>query len=271
MNSRKDHQDRWITGVVGLTVVLLIVGYGSRPIFFLFLLLIIFLVLKEFYNLVSGNHSSRFLGIILGLTLTGGFFALEKSTLIATMTGIGFFLCLLFIITLQNSETANPDLGKHLIGIFIIAFLLSHLIWLRDLKEGPLWIFFLLSVVFAGDTFALYGGKFWGYHKLSPKISPGKTVEGAVSGLIGSSLGGILFALFFFPDFSKIVIVPLSIIIGILGQLGDLWESALKRKAMVKDSGWLLPGHGGFLDRGDSILFTAPFLYYFILFQEGSL
>jgi phosphatidate cytidylyltransferase len=271
MSSWKDHQKRWITGVVGLILILFIIGYASKPIFFLFILLLNFLVLKEYYDLSSCKFNSRFLGIALGLTLTGVFFTLDKSALIGTMSGIVFFLVLFSILKFHGSGNTDTDLEKHLVGIFLISFLLSHLIWLRDLNQGKLWIFFLLSVVFTGDTFALYGGKFWGYHKLSPKISPGKTVEGTISGLVGSCLGGILFASFFFPHLSKIVLMPLSIILGIFGQIGDLWESVLKRKAMVKDSGWLLPGHGGFLDRMDSILFTAPFLYYFILLKEGSL
>ena len=257
--------------MVGLTVVLVVVGYASKPIFFLFIFLINFLALKELYGLISCNRSSKFLGIALGLSLTGGFFALEKSALFAVMTGIVFSLCFFSVVTFPDSDTSNPELEKHLVGIFIMAFLLSHLIWLRNLKQGQLWIFFLFSVVFTGDTCALYGGKLWGHHKLSPKISPGKTVEGALSGLIGSCLGGSLFALFFFPNFPIMILGPLLVILGILSQIGDLWESVLKRKAMVKDSGRLFPGHGGLLDRVDSILFTAPYLYYFILLQGWSL
>ena len=129
-------------------------------------------------------------------------------------------------------------------------------------------VFFLLTIIFSGDTFAFYGGKLFGKHKLSPKISPGKTQEGAILGLLGSILGGLVFAFFFFPESSFLVIIFLAGIVGILGQLGDLWESVLKREAKVKDSGNCLPVHGGVLDRIDSLFFSAPFLFYVLIFQE---
>lgn len=264
----KDHQNRLITGVVGIIVVALIVGYGSKPIFFLFMVLIQTLALKEFYALVTHKRSAKVLGIAAGVALTGGFFILEKPIMIAAMAGIGLILCLSSLVSFQKSKTLHADLEGQVVGTFIIAFFLSHLVWLRDLEQGQLWIFFLFSVVFACDTCALYGGKFFGSHKLSPNISPGKTVEGTVAGLIGGCLGGLVFGMVAFPHLAKIAFVALSIMLSILGQMGDLWESALKRKAGVKDSGSLLPGHGGFLDRVDSLLFAAPFLYYCIMFCE---
>ena len=120
MNNWKDHQNRWVTGVGSLTFVLLIVGYGSKPIFFLFILLINFLVLKEFYDMFSHKPGPRLIGIALGLTLTGGFFAFEKPTLIAAMAGIGFCLCLFSILTFQKPKDINSDLEKHLTGIFVV-------------------------------------------------------------------------------------------------------------------------------------------------------
>jgi len=271
MSFSKDHQNRLITGLVGLIVVVLIVGYGSKPIFFLFMVVIQILALQEFYALVSHKRSSKAMGIAAGVALTGGFFILEKPIMIAAMAGIGLILYLFSLLSSQKPKALHADLESQIVGTFVIAFFLSHLIWVRGLEQGQLWIFFLLSVIFACDTCALYGGKFFGSHKLSPNISPGKTIEGTIAGLLGGCLGGVVFGMLFFPHIAKIILIPLSVILGILGQMGDLWESALKRKAMVKDSGTLLPGHGGFLDRVDSILFTAPFLYYFIMFHEYSL
>jgi len=270
MDNKKDHQNRWITGVVVLTIVLLAVGYSSKPIFFLFTILSIFLVLKEYHDFSSHGRNHPFLGIVLGMALPGGFYFSHKVGLIAIMVGAGLLLCFSSVVQFQKNKTDDFAFQNQLISVFIISFFLSHMIWLRDLADGKLWIILLFCVVFAGDIFAFYGGKLWGSRKLAPRISPGKTVEGAVGGLIGSCLGGLLFAIFFLPDVSKTVLIPLSIILGLLGQLGDLWESTLKRKAMVKDSGGLLPGHGGVLDRVDSLLFTVPFLYYFILFYKGS-
>ena len=271
MSFSKDHQNRLITGVVGLIVVVLIVGYGSKPIFFLFMALIQILALKEFYALASHKRSARTVGISAGVALTGGFFILQKPIVIAAMAGIGLILCLSSVLSFQKSKEFHSDLESQVVGTFVIAFFLAHLIWVRDLEHGQLWVFFLLSVIFACDTCALYGGKLFGSHKLSPNISPGKTVEGTIAGLLGACLGGLVFGMLLFPHIAKTTFVFLSVILGVLGQTGDLWESALKRKAMVKDSGTLLPGHGGFLDRVDSLLFTAPVLYYFIMFHEYSL
>jgi len=268
MGFSKDHRDRLLTGVIGLAIIFLVVGYSSKPIFFVFILLVNFFALKEFYDLVSTSKISRFVGITVGIILSGGFFYLEEPGLFACIAGVGFSFCMVKIVTVKNSANQNSDLKKHLIGIFVIVFFLSHLIWLRGLDKGRLLVFFLLTIIFSGDTFAFYGGKIFGKHKLSPKISPGKTQEGAILGLIGSILGALVFAFFFFPESSCLVIIFLAGIAGILGQLGDLWESVLKREAKVKDSGNCLPGHGGVLDRLDSLFFSAPFLFYVIIFQE---
>jgi len=268
MTVSKDHQNRLITGVVGLTVVVLIVGYGSKPIFFLFMVLIQILALQEFYALVLHKSSSKVMGITAGVALAGSFFVLEKPLIIAAMAGIGLILCLFSLLSFQKYQELHNDLENQVIGTFVIAFFLSHLIWVRSLEQGALWIFFLLAVIFTGDTCALYGGQLFGTHKLSPSISPGKTVEGTIAGLVGGCLGGLIFGMLVFPHFAKIVLFLFSGILTVLGQLGDLWESALKRKAMVKDAGTLLPGHGGLLDRLDSLLFTSPLLYYFLMFCE---
>jgi phosphatidate cytidylyltransferase len=268
MEFSKDHWDRLLTGVIGLAIIFLVVGYSSRPIFFVFILLINLFALQEFYDLVFISKISRFGGIIVGIILSGGFFYLEKPGLFVWIAGLGFSFCLIKMVTFKNPTNQHSDFKKHLIGIFVIVFLLSHLIWLRGLDKGRLLVFFLLTIIFSGDIFAFYGGKLFGEHKLSPKISPGKTQEGAILGLIGSILGGLVFAFFFFPEFSFWMIIFLAGIAGVLGQLGDLWESVLKRQAKVKDSGKCLPGHGGVLDRLDSLFFSAPFLYYVIIFQE---
>jgi phosphatidate cytidylyltransferase len=276
MEFSPDHRDRFITGVIGLAIILLLVGYTSKPIFFVFILLINFFALNEFYDFVPLSKMSRLFGIVAGMVLSGSFFYLDSSGLFvykagACIAGIGFAFCLVKIRSFKNSEKQYSVLEKHGTGIFIIVFLLSHLIWLRGLENGQRLVFFLFTIIFCGDTFAFYGGKLYGTHKLSPKISPGKTQEGAIFGLIGSVLGGLVFAFFFFPKASYGIIMFLSGIAGILGQLGDLWESVLKREAKVKDSGKLLPGHGGVLDRLDSFFFSAPFLYYVIKFQESLL
>jgi phosphatidate cytidylyltransferase len=135
---------------------------------------------------------------------------------------------------------------------------LSLLVLLRSAPEGATWIFLLCAVIFAGDTAALYAGTLWGRHKLSAAISPGKTVEGAVAGLAANLAIGSGAKLFFLPEWGWGFCLVFSLAVGAAGQVGDLFESALKRSSNVKDSGSLLPGHGGVLDRIDALLFAAP-------------
>jgi phosphatidate cytidylyltransferase len=207
--------------------------------------------------------------MVWGIGLTAGFFYFKHAIFFGLISAIIFLICIFRILTFRQPEPSSSGFKKHLTGSFIV-FFLSHLIWLRGLSDGHLWIFFLISVAFCGDTFAFYGGKLFGKHKLSVKISPGKTVEGAILGLLGSVGMGYFFAILFFPKFTSFRIIFLTSILGVICQLGDLWESVLKREAKVKDSGKLLPGHGGILDRVDSLFFSTPFLYYFLQFQVCS-
>jgi phosphatidate cytidylyltransferase len=121
----------------------------------------------------------------------------------------------------------------------------------------------LLAGTWAGDTAAYFVGKKLGRNKLAPRLSPGKTVEGALGGLAGSALGASLVN-FFYPAASFSMIAILGLLVGVFGMLGDLFESSLKRTAGIKDTGVIIPGHGGVLDRFDSMIFTAPAAYYFV-------
>jgi phosphatidate cytidylyltransferase len=123
------------------------------------------------------------------------------------------------------------------------------------------WILLLLCIVFSGDTAALYVGTLIGRHKLAPAISPGKTVEGAVGGLAVGLLVGLLAKHLLLPALPWGTAVGFCLLVGVAGQVGDLFESALKRSSDVKDSGSILPGHGGVLDRIDALLFAAPVAY----------
>ncbi len=266
MSDHKDHLRRWITGAVGLAVIVSLVGYGSKPIFFLFIAGVLSLVLYEYYGLDFRGPAHRYGGIVLGIGLLTGFFLHGQAMVPAVLTGIVIVLCLLFLNAFQRGDDPYALIGKHLVGLLVIALLLSHVIWLRELEHGRTWIFYLCAVVFAGDTCALYGGKFFGRHRLAPRISPKKTIEGALTGLLGSCLAGVMTARIGIPGFELKMFALLSVVLGIAGQVGDLWESAVKRQAQVKDSGGLLPGHGGFFDRVDSMLFSTPLLYYAVVF-----
>jgi len=161
--------------------------------------------------------------------------------------------------------------GVTVLGVLYVAFLGGFLVSTRvGFENAPylstkLLAFFFL-VCFGADAGAYYAGKYLGKHKLIPKVSPNKTWEGAVGGLVLSSALAALASFLFFPELPYKFSIPLAIVIMVIGVLGDLAESAMKRGAGVKDTASILPGHGGLLDRLDSLLFGAPILYYFARF-----
>ncbi|HTL60391.1 MAG TPA: phosphatidate cytidylyltransferase [Nitrospira sp.] len=149
-------------------------------------------------------------------------------------------------------------------GMLYIGVTLSYLVGVRLLADGESLLFFLLLVTWAADTAAYYVGTLYGRRRLAPKISPKKTVEGLAGGFIGATIAAFIARWTFVPEFSLLDTVVLALLLTLVGLWGDLVESAIKRGAGVKDSGGLLPGHGGMLDRLDSLLFTAPVFYYYV-------
>jgi phosphatidate cytidylyltransferase len=176
-------------------------------------------------------------------------------------------------------EGILTDVSASVFCIVYIGLSLATIPWLAAQENGPSLLAFLLCVVWAGDIAALYIGKAYGRHKLAPTLSPNKTWEGAVASVVGSLLVGLL--LVFLADVlgrhgSSLLAYPgsvfrwvfLAVLLNVAAQVGDLVESALKRGAGVKDSGTLLPGHGGVLDRIDALLLAAPVLWYAQLIQQ---
>ena len=171
----------------------------------------------------------------------------------------------------QDYSKMLTGMGVTLLGVFYIAFLGGFLVAIRvgfetipGLSTHLLAFFFL--VLFGSDSGAYFAGRALGKHKLAPAISPGKTVEGLIGGILAAAALGALSTWWFFPELPYQFSVPLAVILAIVGVLGDLVESAIKRGSKTKDAASILPGHGGFLDRLDSLLFGAPILYYFARF-----
>ncbi len=153
-----------------------------------------------------------------------------------------------------------------LFGMLYVAYTLGHFLLLRNQQDGALLVLFVLLVTWAGDAAAYYVGKTWGARPLAPRLSPNKTVEGFLGGLVVAPLIAWIGHLWFLPVVTPVDCLILGILFTVLGLLGDLSESALKREAGVKDSGALIPGHGGMLDRVDSLLLNAPVFYYYMAF-----
>lgn len=223
---------------------------------------------RELARLLFGPKDSLFILILyyfllLGVFLVAGIFP-EKSGLALTISSLVLFCTTL--LTSKNFEDLAAIIqlqGRAVLGFLYLGLLPSFVFRLFYLEQGLVWFIFLLLVVFAGDTAAYLIGIKLGQHKLMPLISPKKSVEGALGGLLGSSVAATVFYGRIAPHAPLWSFVLLGTFVGIVAQFGDLFESLLKRVANRKDSGSIMPGHGGILDRLDGILFAAPFVYIF--------
>lgn len=164
------------------------------------------------------------------------------------------------------TETSSAIIRGGASTVYISAAL-SHVVLLAATESGRWWLLFTLVLVWSNDTFAYYTGRRLGRTKLAPRISPGKTVEGAVGGIVGGVVAAYVFIHFTELSGSVLFIAAAALLLGALSILGDLLESVFKRGAGVKDSGSLIPGHGGLLDRIDSLLFVVPAMYYLLLLR----
>jgi phosphatidate cytidylyltransferase len=175
-------------------------------------------------------------------------------------------LSVLYMVTSRNLSSTISSIGMSLFGILYVGFLFSYIFLIRKGVDGKEWVLFLIATVWAGDICAYLGGMAFGRHKLYPKISPNKTFEGLGGAMAGSVIMALAFSALFLPGLGRGASIFFGIGLAVFGQIGDFIESMLKRSAQVKDSGSLIPGHGGMLDRLDSLLFTAPFLHYSLLY-----
>ena len=167
------------------------------------------------------------------------------------------------------NERGAYDAAATAVTLVYIPFFTYHMV-LIDMTDYPLFIWIVVIAAFGSDIFAYFTGYFLGKHKMAPNLSPKKTIEGAVGGLIGSSLLAWLFGIIFMKDMA-IVCLLLGLFGGAAGMAGDLTASAFKRKMGIKDYGKLIPGHGGIMDRFDSVIFMAPVVYYAIVLLTGAL
>lgn len=249
------------------------IGWSHAYVFDAIITLIALTALHEF--LAMGKRKGYDIPIVLCLLIGAliiGAFILEDLSV-----EIGVFATLLvipasYVFGRVNIEQALPSSAIAVLSTMYVGMLGGSLIRLRnDFPDGPKLVFFLTLVVWLGDAGAYYVGKRLGRHKLSPRISPKKTVEGLIGGMVVSMIAAAVIHYTFFTDFPLAHALVMSVVLSVAGVVGDLAESMWKRSADVKDSGSLIPGHGGFLDRFDSVLFTAPILYvYWAFAQHGA-
>jgi len=254
---------REITAAILSPLAIWIIGWAPNPVFDLVIGIIGTLALYEF--LVLGKRKGYTLPI--AICVAAMLFIVAAFILEPISVEMGVFLALLlipaaYVFSNGSLEDALPSSGIAVLATLYVGMLGGSLVRLHnDFAEGPRLIFFLLLVVWLGDAGAYYFGKTLGRHKMSPRISPKKTIEGGIGGAITSVITAVIIHFTFFKTFPLLHAVIAGVLLSVTGMIGDLAESMWKRSAEVKDSGTLLPGHGGFLDRFDSIFYTAPILY----------
>ena len=240
-----------------------IIGWSHPYVFDATIALVASLALYEF--LILGRRKGYVLPVPVCIAVM--LFVIAAFVVEPISVEMGVFLALLvipawYVVSSAALDDALPSSAIAVLATLYVGMLGGSLIRLRaDFEAGWKLIFFLLMVVWLGDAGAYYVGKSLGRHKLSPRISPKKTVEGLAGGIAVSIIAAVVAHLTFFKELPLIHAIISGVILSIAGVIGDLAESMWKRSAAVKDSGTLIPGHGGFLDRFDSIFYTAPILY----------
>lgn len=261
---------RVITSVVFIAFLIYLIWWSRSPTpFVIVVFLAALLALREFYQMAEklGAYPEATLGAIALFALLGSFAWESAEITLAVIAGFQIATMVAALARGRPFETALGSIAATTSGVLYVGLFLGYFIALRMIDRAGVRSSQLLSllflVVWAGDTGAYYVGRSMGRRKLAPKVSPGKTVEGAVGGLVVGFLGAVIGKLWFYRELGWGHVLALSVLLGTMGILGDLCESVLKRGAQLKDSGSMIPGHGGFLDRLDSLVFNAPLVYYY--------
>lgn len=269
---------RILTGIVGIALAAFIIQTGDWP-FAAFALVLPLIGWYEYSKafIKKGLRTAFILGI-LGITLIWGCAWLgNMEEMVAVVTGITLVTLLLTVFL--HGRISPVEAGISVGGILYVGIPFAHLVMLRFLDDkmiatqlgefelGCAYVWVMFIGTWASDTFAYFTGSAIGSHKLCPSISPNKTVEGFLGSVVGTTASiaalGHLFFGFPLPEMAV-----LGVLLSLFATLGDLVESVIKRHTGIKDSGSLIPGHGGVLDRFDSVLYTAPMVYYFALITQ---
>ena len=262
---------RVISGIVLAIFAITLILFGGKLLFFITFELIIIVSLVEYFRgLAHGREPALFTtGVIAGATVAPFlYFCVVEAQF--ELTYFLAFLVFIFLLVATVAVIGNDDpfgaATNTFFGVIYISLTLSSLILLRNEDFGDLLVIMVATSTSFADIFAFYTGKAFGKTPLAPKISPNKTVEGFLGGVVGALIATIAIKTLFIPSITYIDATVAGLMAGLLGPVGDLTESAFKRKVGIKDSGSFIPGHGGVLDRFDSIMFAASgYLLYLTL------
>ena len=252
--------------LAGLAMVpILVIFYFGGYVLFIGVFIMAIMALKEFYDGFGamGVKPAYIVGYLSAVGLYAiGLFRADPSWYLLWIFGT-VVLSMLYLFNIDKRKLG--DALATITGVFYIVFFSYHLVLVDQTGEYRLMVWLVIFSAFGTDIMAYFTGVLIGKHKLCPKISPKKTIEGSIGGILGSVILCGLFGWFFIhPLFVHCIII--GVLGGIFSQIGDLTASIFKRKMGIKDYGNLIPGHGGVLDRTDSILFTAPMVYYYITY-----
>lgn len=262
---------RVLTSVI-CAPVLIIVLLGPSILVTLTVIAASMVGLYEYYKAVGliEHRGLCAMGIIAAVIIPIGLMlSIQETLILVYLYVVGLFLIML----IYNRRVKAADIAMLLLGIIYIPYFLSYVIHIRSMEFGRFFIWLVFIGAFSADTCAYFAGRMFGRHKLCPDISPKKTVEGAVGGVVGA---GVMFVLFGIVvnnmfagflngrHFNLILLFVLGLIAAVISEIGDLVASSIKRQYNIKDFGNILPGHGGILDRCDSIIFVAPTVFLFL-------
>lgn len=265
------NMNRLIPGLALVACWLLLLLYGSFQFFVLIMALVIGVGAQEYARMAFPEKNIPFQLFVATA-------AVIPSCCVGAFPSLGLsgglllsFLFLTFYILYSYSQFQDALLffSRAFFGVVYVGFLGAHLLLLHRLQDGSSWILVLTAITAGSDSGAYYCGRAFGKHKLCPLVSPNKTIEGAVGGLVVGVAVAALMVMILRLHVSWFFLVPAAILLTGVGIAGDLTESIIKRATGAKDSGTLLGGHGGVLDRVDSLLFAGPVLYYILVLYQG--
>lgn len=256
---------RLATAAVAIPAIWLVTRYLPPWLFAGFIVAVTAVGLYEYFEMAFADRPlTRFAGVTWGILLAGGVVSLRPEVWGAVLAA-GLMLGLVLAVLAAGDDLAGAmqRLGLTVLGVLYVGFFTPHIVLLRAPGEGWRLVLFTVFVAMGSDTGGYFAGRSFGRHKLAPTVSPSKTVEGALGAVAGAVLIAAACEVTFLRALPLGESLVLGAVISVLAQLGDLAESALKRAFGAKDSGWIIPGHGGILDRLDSLLFPFVFTYYY--------
>ncbi len=266
-------KERLMSGIVLVVILAAVLYLGETPTF----LMTGIVSLVGYYELLKVFHVEKSALGVIGYTVSILYYVLlmVEMEIFVLPLSLMLMIALLAVYVLTFPKFHFSQIGAGFFGFFYVTVMLSYVYQIRTMEAGGVYVVLLFLSSWGNDTLAYCAGRLFRKHKMSPNLSPKKTIEGAVGGVLGAGLLGFLYSLiaknFVLTEVNLgLIFFVVCMIGGLISIIGDLAASAIKRNYDIKDYGSLIPGHGGILDRFDSVIFIAPIIYYFLLYTVGA-